>query len=177
MKLYYSTIEETDAEQKQPRFSLGGFISSTVVPNNSIENLFGDITPYTIRNNRDEYIAVMLKNTTGSTATGVTIWFEYPTIQRYKLLIAAVTPNANGEIEHIDNQYSQPYNATFYEADGVGNAVNIGDINDGDFVGLWIKRELLMDEIATLESDDYIEEHYNDTVNQDEVVSMKIDYT
>lgn len=124
----------------RPDLSLGGFISTTLVPNSNFGNLFSDISYYSISENRDEFIAIGLLNETGINLKNVTMHFIYPEGCQKHIEVAPVAFNSNGEIEVIPSTYDRPYNAEFYEADGEENAINIGDILIGGKVGLWFKK-------------------------------------
>jgi len=150
MYLYYTSVTEAEATQSKPYLSLGGYKSSSKVQNSKLNNLFGDITPLTISNyNQDEYIALVLKNTLTADATNIKLWFEYPDNVYSKLYVAAVdmAEDSTGELymEHVDTKNSQPLVGDFYEADGEDNAVDLGDISAGSQIGIWFKRELLLD--------------------------------
>lgn len=140
MRLYYTNISIQDGEQKQPHLSLGGFISSTVVPNNSYSNIFGDISCYSVAENKEEYAVIALKNETGVEATNVTIYITYPENCQQKIELAFVAFNANGEMEIVNSQYDAPYNAEFHDVEGIENAVNIGNISIDGYIGIWFKR-------------------------------------
>lgn len=159
MKLYYTNISGEEIPQTRPDLSLGGFKSSTIVPNNSFSNVFSDISLYSISENRDEYTALVLHNDTGGTTTDVTLYFDYPVEGSQKAIeFAFVAFNVNGEIEVIPNPYSQPYNATFQGADGVANAVNIGNILDDGKIGIWFKKIIDKTAIETEYSNANMEE-------------------
>jgi hypothetical protein len=165
MKLYYTISNgEPNESQSTPSLSLGGFLSSSLVKNNSLDNLFGEITPYTITKEQDEYIGLMLVNDTGGDITGVNVWFDHPEDSYSKFYILGVLPATNGDgdkyIEAIPDRFSQPVYGTFEEAD-VNNKYSLGDIVDGDIVGVWIKRELLLDFISTDSNDVYEEDPEN----------------
>ena len=146
IKLYYSNSKIYLTEQKNPSESLGNFPSSSVVPNNYMSNLFSMISQLTIENDTQEVIGVFLKNEEGVDISDLTLYFDYPENSQSKIEVAAVTPSQDSEgrhyIESIPNMNSLPYDATFYEADGVENKVNLGDLEADAYLGLWFKRTL-----------------------------------
>lgn len=142
MRLYYTNVTGADNSQSRPDLSLGGFRSISIVPNNSFSNLFSDISCYSISENRDEFIAIALVNETGVDAVNVTLYFDYPEGKQKNVEFAFVTFNADGEIEVTPNSYATPYNAVFEAADGIANAINIGNVLDGEQVGIWFKKVL-----------------------------------
>jgi len=154
MRLYYTTSVKEGNPQPKPEISLGGFRSGTVVPNGRLDNLFGEISEYTVDKNLSEYIALVLKNETGFIVSSATLHFAYDTDSVVKYEVAAVALNPTKcEMEQISDVNSQPYNATFYEADGVDNAVElVASIPVDGKIGIWIKRTLLTDTIKTQKS-------------------------
>lgn len=152
MKFYYTTSQGEDFEQKNPLLSIGGYKSGTAIPNNYFNNLFGNITPYTIDKNQEEYIAMMLVNETGTDKTNLSLYFTFPEESYSKYEIGAVIPSKDklgiDIIERINNIYSQPFDPTFVEADGILNAVLLGDLSNEAKLGIWIRRSILKDAIT-----------------------------
>ncbi len=140
MKLYYTNISGEDLPQTRPDLSLGGFRSGTAVPNDDFSNLFGDLSCYSIKENRNEYIAISLQNETGAEAQNVLLHFEYPEGSQKTLEFAFVAFNANNEMEVTTSIYARPLIATFQEANGESNAVNISNLAIGAQIGIWFKR-------------------------------------
>jgi len=150
MTLYYTTAQAEDVANKKIDYSLGGFKSSTRVPSGLLGNLFSEISLYTLDKLQDEYIALMLKNETGSDITGVSLWFEYSVdglsakTNLANFQVAAVTPSVtDNSIETITSKFEKPYVGTFYNADGASNAVSLGGILKNKCIGLWIKRSII----------------------------------
>lgn len=152
MRLYYTVASEPEAVQTKPSISLGGFKSSSPVPNSNFGSLFGDISMYTVKNaNGNKYIGLVLKNDTTNAVKDILLWFVFPTKCYSKFRLAAVDMVADSEgsllMEHIPDNTSKPLYATFVEADGVGHEANIGDLAAGEILGIWFERELLLDVI------------------------------
>ena len=78
MRLLYTVSSGYMAEQQNVSYSLGGFVSSTTIPNDMFGNLFDELSVNTIRNARNEYRAIVLHNDSQEVAKGVKIWFENP---------------------------------------------------------------------------------------------------
>ncbi len=175
MRLFYTNISTQEGGQTQPNLSLGGFISSTVVPNDTLQNLFADISCYSVAENREEYIALALRNETGAEATNVTLYFTYPVESQYSIEMAFVAFNANGEIESVATPYTAPYNAEFNAADGIANALAIGNIPEDGYVGIWFKKIIDKDAIMEQYSDENIEAN-GTPVEADERIVLSIIY-
>lgn len=147
MKLYYTGAEEYNAAQSDPDKSLGGFLSSTQTPNDLMNNLFGDISKYTIDKKLREAKALILKNDTGSAVTNLNFYFDIPSDTYCKFEIAAVTitPDADGNVfmENITSFRGTPFSGNFTEADGVANQVLLSaSLADGGYLGLWLRRTI-----------------------------------
>jgi len=140
MRFYYTGAKSLFGEQKSPSLSLGGFISSSVVPNSSLGNLFSSISPYTKDKNLDEYIMLALKNELSNNIKDLKISFlnSNPDLNIGILEIAAIK-NTNGNFEKIINSTSAPYFAEFFSAT---TEVCIGDLKSGEYLGIWIKRKI-----------------------------------
>jgi len=149
MKYFYTGAENFLDEQKNPLLSLGGFISATPIPNAEIGNIFGDISQFTIDNQLRQTLAIALKNTTGKDAEDLILYFDFPTDKFSNIEIAAVIPATDSEgnkfVEKLTNSASLPFNATFNEADGVGNAINVGDLLKDDYLVFFLKRTIVDD--------------------------------
>jgi hypothetical protein len=152
MRFYYTTSQGEGYEQKQATLSLGGYQSSSGVPNDYFNNLFGDITSFTIDKNQSEYIAMMLVNETGNDATNLQLYFTFPSDSYSKYQVGAVVPTQDSEgvdiIERVENINARPFDPTFVDANGVGGAVSLGNLLNGAKLGIWIKRDLLPDAIS-----------------------------
>jgi hypothetical protein len=165
MKLYYTTSSAPEVAQPKTILSLGGFKSSTPVRNSEFGNLFGDVSLITPSNfQQNKYIGLVLKNETGSRVTYVALWFEYPTGCVTKLKVAAVdmAANANGDMymEQIPNQSSKPISGEFYEATSDSKA-DLGSMEIGEQIGLWIERELLVNILSQQSQDVYEQDPAN----------------
>lgn len=175
MRLFYTIISTEDGVQTRPDLSLGGFISSTVVPNNSYQNLFSDISCYSVAEARDEYIALALLNETGAIAYNVTLYFNYPDNCQKSIEMAFVAFNSDGEMEIINTPFSAPYNADFNPADGELNSLLIGDIPVDGKVGIWLKKVIDKTAIQEEYSDDNLEANGNPS-EADEDIGLVIMY-
>lgn len=167
MKLYYTGASEFEGEQKDPASSLGGWISSTQIPNGLKSNMFGSLSEYTISNDFREVIGIALKNTTGAEIADITAYFTPdPDNALAKFKIAAVQVSGGGScgwfIETIDSNKALPYNGTFYEAEGQENAVSLGTLAADAFLGIWIMREIDQEAVAAQKTCDQLDSDYTE---------------
>jgi len=153
MQLYYTGAKTPEGVQINPELSLGGFKSSSLITNGNIGNLFQTITKFSISQNKKEIRMIALKNTSGANIAGLKIW---TVSQRYsKIKIAAVAPAVDSKgvefFEQIGDQYSIPYQAILNPQEGEVNAVQIGTLQAGVTIGLWIQRELDQTKFSNLD--------------------------
>ena len=175
IKLYYTTKVAAEDIQTRADLSLGGFKSSTMIPNNSLSNLFSDLSLYSIQRNSSEFIAVIATNTAAADIVNINVWFGYPAMCQRKIEIAAVDLTVEGEMEGIDSAFSQPYYADFHEADGEGNKIQLGDIEAGKSIGIWLKSSIVLQNIEGVYSDENIETNGN-PIEEEESVRIIFDW-
>lgn len=183
MKLYYTGAKESGDAQPDPQKSLGGFVSSSFVNNGELGNLFSEISQYTIEKKLREIVGLVLVNESGSTKTGITLWFEYPSgaYAKMKVAIVQLTENIDGDsiLEKVANRRSLPYYATFYEANGEDNALSLPDMLADAKLGIWLVREIDTDAVNALTTDETLLARFaaGETLNTEELVHLKIDWT
>lgn len=152
MQLYYTTSAGYEQPQTVVAKSLGGYRSANLVKNDDFDNLFQEISAYTIREARDEYIALILRNTTGSQVTNVEAWFVPPTNNYGTLQIAGVTTTTDADgnpiMERVRTKFTRPFVGTFIEATDT-NRLAIGTMVANQEVGIWIKRVINTSTINT----------------------------
>ena len=190
MKFYYTTTAGTEEEgytRQEPERSLGGFRSGSPVPNGQLNSLFGDISKYTEEQAKDEYIALILKNETGGDITDINVYFTFPEDSYSTFEIAAVDLNVDSEgrnyMENVPDYNSSPYFATFVEADGIANKQNIGYLVDDAEVGIWIKRVIDTEAIATDRENFIYKENESDSqyvqkeLNTEDSIVINLEWT
>ena len=149
LKLYYTTTQGQDVLQPRSDKSLGGYRSASLVKNDDFDNLFGEISNYTLKNSDDQsqYVGLILHNDSITGITALNVWFEYPAKCYSKIEIAVIDLSQDADhkyfMENIPSITSSPVYATFYEADGEANKVSIGNMTAGETVGIWLKRTVL----------------------------------
>ena len=134
IKLYYSGAKSYNAPQINPLNSLGGYLSSTPIPNGENNSVFSDVSLLSIKNKTRECKLIVLKNELAN-ISNVKIW------SNYEIAIVAPSENNNGEIifEGIPNYNSIPYYAKFglYSE---SEPFLIGNMNVNQCFGIWVKR-------------------------------------
>jgi len=187
LKFYYTTSEGQDALQDRPYLSVGGYKSSNSVPNDDLGNLFNEVTPMTIQDNRAQYIALVLKNESDDDYQDIHLGINYPE-DCYSFLEIAVVDMAedsdgNPIMERVDNMYSRPYVGEFYSpeiTEDAPNGINIGDIDSGGVVAIWFKRTLNTDFIQQDQSEVYEVDsgarYKKKELGQEDIIDLVIKY-
>ena len=163
LKLYYTGPKTYLGTQKNPESSLGGYPSVSLVPNEYQGNVFGDISLYTKHNEITTVIGLILKNELDLDLSNVSFYFDLPSgiISTYKVAAVSMSQDSDSQyyMEEIPNQNASPVYATFHEADGLVNAVDLGPIESGKMIGIWLKR-IVSDTIKTDDElyDDFVDE-------------------
>lgn len=96
--------------------SLGGYISSSPVPNNMINTLFDMVSLKTIKDKSQETICIGLINKLEKTVSDVTLKIITPQEAICNFKIGAVLADKNLCVESIENRYSQPLSVDFFDA-------------------------------------------------------------
>lgn len=144
MQFFYTGADFFQGSQTNIEKSLGGFMSSSVVPNNSLNNIFSDVSSSAQYNGRVETKGVVLKNTTNATVTDVKLYQTYPTGVIVKLEWAFVSLVGGQQMERIPSSIASPYTGTFVEPNGISGEITIvSSLPAGSAIGVWIRRTVL----------------------------------
>jgi hypothetical protein len=154
MQILYTGTPTPAGQQTDPLKSLGGFVSSTPIPNGSMNAIFPPISRDHIKKRTTDVRLIVLKNETGSAITGITVYSTRGDYSSY--LMAAVTPGHNtklncDEYELIVNGHSLPYQAVLTSCEGSDNAIAIASLAAGASIGLWIQRVVDISEFNELD--------------------------
>ena len=126
-----SLSKSPEIQQNDANKSLGGYISSSPVPNAAINGLFDMISIQTLKNRYKETIAISLINKCPQAVSDVTIKIinNEGNIANFK--IAAVPVDKRYVMEHIDNRYQEPMQGEFIDVSFYRAAVDVEIINPG----------------------------------------------
>lgn len=181
MELFYTVSSQEGNVQSKPTNSLGGFCSSSKVPNGSLENLFSEISVYGLQNPQAEYIGLILKNTWGQ-VTSLSFWMNVPGNSMCKFKIAVVSLTENGEMEMIPSVNSKPLYAEFEETSQQNPLVLTLEepFEKGQMLGLWLERTINT-EVPEVKDRNNCEILYqmfknNQSWTKEETVSLNIDF-
>ncbi len=158
MVLYYSGAEKDKGEQRDMNKSLGGFISSSPIPNDSLDSLFSNISNFSIKRNITEYFLIVLKNELKETVENLSIYLDFHEDSAIEMEISVVKPtlqkcNKIYCFESINNRESSPYYVDFVKANGEDNAKLLGNLNPDEYLGFWFKKQLNLNNLLEKEID------------------------
>lgn len=182
IKLLYTGAATFEGSQGNPMLSLGGFVSSSEVPNGSLGNLFSTLSKYTIEKNKAEVRVIAIKNVSGDTLTNFRMYLQYPATEDTQTNVTEITVGVGealidecGDIyvPNIGTIYSVPPNVQFLDIEGEVNTYTFGDFYSGDYHILYIKRTL-KDSLQAPLSDEDLLAIFNGTLVLDTVEDIKI---
>lgn len=130
------------AAQSDPLLSLGGAVSSVELVNNTLNNLWADITGDQAAAGRTRYRCVAVKNTHASlTLTSSKVWIDTQTgASGDAITIGLDLAGVNATPDDIVNETTAPSPAvTFVTAVDKANGLNTGSVANGQYYGIWIK--------------------------------------
>jgi hypothetical protein len=164
IQLLYTGVIREGLPQTNPLKSIGGYVSSSVIPNSSLDNIFTGVSYFSLVNNKAtfEVSGIAFKNVSGSILTDVTFWFEVPedSLYTYRISFVSLAEDECGSyMELLSNRSSLPYIGEFLQAD-IDNKRNIGNLESNQKIGIWIKREIKEIDIAKLVDCDLLYRDY-----------------
>lgn len=128
------------AANSDPNASLGGAVSSVDITNNTLQNLFDNVTGDEHEAGDTEYRAFFVKNNAAETAYNVKIWIEQNTPSAESEITIGKEASIGSPIQTISDESTAPSAISFSSAAGQANALSIGDMTPGAVIGIWLKR-------------------------------------
>lgn len=111
--------------------SLGGYISSSLVPNGSLNSLFDLISLTTLKDKRSEVVGIALVNKFDYSVSNVTLKVITSDTNIASFKVAATEIGEDMSMEHIANRYSEPMLANFVDAEFCPASVDVTIENVG----------------------------------------------
>lgn len=144
MILFYTGALKSDELQLDQSKSLGGYFSSSIVPNGVVSNIFSELTNTERLEKSESHRCIGLKNTFVQDVNNVSIYVDTESDSRcrYELgvQIELFTDNCdNVYTEIIQTERQLPYYVQFETYDS-NTPLVIPTILPGQMVALWIKR-------------------------------------
>lgn len=112
-----SLTKSSVAPQNDASKSLGGYVSSTPVPNGELNALFDLISAYTLEKKPREIVALGLINKLPRAVTNVALKIVVGRDGLATFRVAAVALDSSLAMERIPNRYAEPLAAEFHNAD------------------------------------------------------------
>ena len=135
------------AGNSDPDAALGGIISSTAVVDDTLNNLFDDVTGTEHIAGNTNYRCIYVKNDSAETASNVRIYIDTntpaadTTINIGKDLAGAGDGSSTGVADTIADESTAPDPAvTFSAAADYANAILLGTMTAGQVHAVWVKR-------------------------------------
>jgi hypothetical protein len=130
------------AGNTSPAASLGGIISTTEVVDDTLNNLFDDVTGAEHTAGDTNYRCIYVKNNSAEIAYNVKLYIDTNTPAADDTInIGLDLAGLNATADTIADEHTAPDPAvTFTTADGYANALNMGNIPAGEVYAFWVKR-------------------------------------
>lgn len=147
MKFFYTGASKYNVPQQFANMSLGGFVSSTEIPNDFLGNIFGDESRLAVCELKRTAVLIALVNEDDERAESVNITFNVSDWTKLtgQFSIAFVSPKidncGNISFDKINDTGALPY-ITLDVLSATNNSFNLGDIQKGQVVGIWLVREI-----------------------------------
>lgn len=135
------------ATNTNPDASLGWIISSTAIVDDTLNNLFDDVTGVEHSTGDTNYRCIYVKNDSAETAYNVRIYIESnttavdDTINIGKDLAGAGDGSTTGVADTVADEHTAPDPAvTFTTATDYANGIVLNTMTAGQVYGVWVKR-------------------------------------
>lgn len=177
---YYTGAAEVNQPQTQVQRSLGGYKSSTRVPNASLNSLFLGIGQKQRLEGDEQIIGLILTNESGATITNLTMYATVPNGSPVTFQVAAVTLIDNNRIEQIPNNQASPYIGTLVEMTTIANIRTLAaSLDNGASIGVWIRRTVTAQAVQTCDQlyDDYVANGLPPEEATTETATMVLEWT
>lgn len=182
IKFYYTVQSGYLNAQINPDDSLGGFLSSTPIPNGELNKLFSQL-PLTQSYNPDYFDlrAVMMHNEAKVSLAKLKLWFEIPDNAFSSYEVAVITPNTDCDgkvfMESISGPQGLPYYAEFHNVSGVDNTIDLGTLKAGQYLAIWIKRKINSVNFLNQQSCDKLHDMFDKKIEIEKIEKIKLRMT
>ncbi|MCU7934130.1 MAG: hypothetical protein KZQ99_04525 [Candidatus Thiodiazotropha sp. (ex Dulcina madagascariensis)] len=131
------------AANADPSASLGGAISNTQIVDAGLHNLFDIVAGAESSAGDTEYRCFYVRNNAAQTLINAYVFVatESPSAGSDELL-GLGTSAVNGIEQTVGDEQTAPAGVTFTQANGLGNALAIGDIPAGEHKAVWVRRDI-----------------------------------
>lgn len=134
MRWYLSGVKTALAEQNTPTKSLGGYISSTLIPNGKVEIIFDEPSLQTIQNKTEETKVFFIKNTLAKDVENVLFYHIIEQQQQFSFQVSAMK---GVQVELLKTSNDIPYDSDFHDF-GVSfsycDITNVTNLTSGEVI-------------------------------------------
>lgn len=146
--LYYTGAIQHLAIQTDPSKSLGGYISSSQIPNDVLGNLFPVIDNNTLENNLKHTRVIAYLNTFSNAIGSLRVYTNTPSSSFSKLKVGLIVSSVDSTcnipyFESLPSENATPFYVALQDAEGATNAVELNNILPNQYVGVFLQRELI----------------------------------
>lgn len=129
------------ASNSDPNASIGGAKSSTAWTGGTLHDLFGKISGDDNAAETVDYRGIYLQNNHGSlTWESVVAWISEQTAGGADLAIGLADEGVDGTMEALADENTAPAGVSFSAAASKGAGLVIGDLEAGEYIGIWLRR-------------------------------------
>lgn len=141
--LYYTGAIASEGIQDSPSLSLGGYISSTQIPNGELNNIFPRITRALVLKKKRAVRLIVFKNETGATINNLKIWSENGLYSFITMDFIAPGLDSCGKerFEKIKTGENLPYQANDFQGYTEEAPYTVTSLEADKCFGIWMKRE------------------------------------
>jgi hypothetical protein len=141
MKIYYTGATKANQPQQQTNLSLGGYASSTQVPNNQLSAMFPTESYQGLRQSQD-FICVALRI---EQDMNLKVGILKNNVSEYNFEIGFSSFNDDLMTVSTIDRFSEPFDVSFQEEimldeNDATNTAFLEDLRTGTYIGFWIKR-------------------------------------
>ncbi len=176
MRLYYTGASKLYGWQTDIMKSLGNYPSDCALPNDTIANLFSEISEYGARQGLIETKAIVLKNTLQTPVSAVKLYQTYPNNCLVKLEWGVEQLNSQNKLSSIVNVRQTPMGVTFKEPTNVDKLAICNSLDVNGMIGLWVRRTIISPPAIDSISDEDLE-NYLSALLKKETIGITIDWT
>lgn len=186
MRLLFTGASEYLGQQTNANQSLGGLISSSPLPNGTLDEILGSISEKQMSEGGKDTRAFVIVNDTGADIPSSKLFYTNDSnspISNIRMSIVEVGEDLACDtyyMESISNGQQSPVSASFKDNKGESNAIVMPLIADGAYLGVWIERSVNTyiagsGDGGLMSCDSMYTRHTTDPVNQIQSLSVIAD--
>lgn len=161
LSIYYTGATQHQGKQEIPSSSLGGFISSSLIPNDALNNLFSEISTLALEKKIRQTRVIAIKNISNSTLTGLKVYLVHDEVTYTSYKVGFQIPDIDmcDDIcsEKLSKGDSIPQRVILVEAEGNPNALALPDLGTQEYLFIFISRSITQD-VPSYTSDELIDQ-------------------